>query len=340
MNRFRYRLISWLSSILPKRAEQSESTHVVSSWLQSPKPGTDEEWQVQLQKCREMGRVTNNPKETQGALQLLDKKESVVRLPLHLEPQRVAPNAILRSALFGVVRRGKRRFIDGNTPLLVSAWSGSSIKYFGMQLDQYDLDVWLQALHIMRQQDLSDTTGIHFTARSFLSAMGRKYSGNAAQILFSSLRRMVVCAVTIKVGPIEYTGSLIEEFVRHEPTGLYVIRLNPRLKTLFDAGNTKLDWVTRLSLPTDLSRWMHGYVLSHKATKSAPHRIGIKTIRDLSGSTTADLWKFKQLLRRAIDLLAELKAVTTWRFTEGDALEFVRPNPSLKELPNLLLSQP
>lgn len=337
----RHRLVSWLSSLWPdylKRAEQQENAPVVSFWLQPPrpKPGTEEEWQAQLRECRERGKAANDSKETKMAVLPLNESSPAASLPFWPEPQRVAPNAILRSALFGVVKRGKRRFVEGKTPLLVSAWSGSSIKYFGQQLDQYDLDVWLQALHLARQQDLSDAKGIRFTARSFLTSIGRRYSGDAARVLFGSLRRMVACAVTIKVGSTRYTGSLIQDFVEDEPTEGYLLRLNPRLRALFDTGSTKLDWATRLTLPTDLSRWMHGYVLSHRATKSAPHRIGISALRDLSGSVSATLRTFRQPLRRAMNLLAEARVVTTWRVTKGDALEFVRPDTSGRDHPDAL----
>jgi hypothetical protein len=339
MNHPKHRIVSWLSSVLPerlKRTEQEESTPDVSSWLKSSKLGTDEEWQSKLQKCRERGKVANDSKEVQRAALLSNKEELAVQLPACPESQRIAPNAILRSAIFGVVKRGKRRFVEGKTPLAVSSWSGSSIKYFGQQLDQYDLDVWLQALHLARQQDLSDTKGIHFTARSFLKSMGRKYSGCAADTLFRSLQRMVGCAITVEIGDMLYMGSLIHGCTKDKATQTYVLRLNPKLRDLFDTGTTKMDWVTRQALPADLARWMHGYVLSHKATRLAPHRISIDALKGLSGADVAVLRDFKKPLRRAMRALTELKALVAWRFTEGDALEFVRPDPFMKEPPNLL----
>jgi hypothetical protein len=206
----------------------------------------------------------------------------------------------------------------------LEAWKGSSIRFKGEQLDQYDLDVWLQALHMARQQDLSGANGTRFTARSFLRAMGRRYSGKAARMLFKSLERMVACAVTIKVGDVRYVGSLVESFVQHEPSERYVLRLNPHLSALFGTGNTRMDWTTRLALSMDLARWMHGYVLSHQATAKAPHRIAVATLRDLSGSGTAALRNFRLKLRQAMNALAQMQVVAVWRLTDGDALEFVR----------------
>ncbi len=61
--------------------------------------------------------------------------------PVWPEAVRSAPNAILRSALFGIVRKGKRPVLDGVE--LVPAVKGVEIKVrSGVSLDQNDLDVW------------------------------------------------------------------------------------------------------------------------------------------------------------------------------------------------------
>jgi hypothetical protein len=257
-----------------------------------------------------------------AAMQNDDKpSSSVIQLPLWSEPERAIPNTVLRSALFGVVRRGHRKFINGET---LASWKDTSIRYKGEQLDQYDEDVWLQALHIARLQDLSDAHGIRFTSRSFLTAMGRQYSGAAAKALHASIERMIACAVSVKVEGFEYMGSLISECTVHEPTGRYVLRFNPRLKQLFDVGYTRLDWKTRRMLPTDLARWLHGYIQSHRATPTDPHRIGLSTLKKLSAVETS-LRDFRWRIRREMSALQQAGVVIAWRLTEGDALEFVRP---------------
>lgn len=256
------------------------------------------------------------------ALEAATKSEETVkwRMPDCPEPMRVIPSTILRSALFGVSRRGEREYVDDETMV---AWKGSSIRYTGKRLDQYDLDVWMQAVHLVQHQNTGSI--VYFTARGFLKAMGRKVSGYSVNTLFESLKRMVACAVTIKVGGINYTGSLIEMFAHDEHSDRYVGRLNPDLCRLFDTGHTRLHWETRLDLPTGLSRWLHGYVLSHQATKGAPHRIAVKTIYALTGSSAAALKKFREMLKHAMTSLEEASVVQGWRITDGDALEFVRP---------------
>lgn len=257
------------------------------------------------------------PENDSGEVQ---EAQALVQLPIWPEPERAAPSALLRSALFGVVRRGRRKQLKRE---LLASWKGSSIRYTGEQLDQYDEDVWLEALHLARVQDLSDENGVQFTARSFLKAMGRKYSGDAAVVLLNSFERMVANAVVVRIGDCEYVGSLIHSFVRHESSGRYILKLNPDLRKLFDAGYTRFNWKKRRALPTDLARWLYGYIHSHRATKSDPHRIGLSSLRALSGSNT-EMKGFRRSVRRAMADMEKAKVVSRWRITAGDALEFAR----------------
>lgn len=264
--------------------------------------------------------------DTPAAVAAMDNAEAGVEAPEGMQlpecpdTMRVIPSALLRSALFGIVRRGGRRHINGET---LTSWKGASIRYKGEQLDQYDLDVWLHVLHIVRAQSFA-VARANFTARGFLKSMGRKVSGASAKVLFGSLERMVACAVTVTLNGRSFTGSLVEEIYREGEK--YVVRLNPKLCRLFDSGYTRLSWDTRLALPTDLSRWLHGYVLSHQAALASPHRIAIKTLCALTGSSASTLRKFRQTLKQAMTSLETSNVVWRWRITEGDALEFVRPS--------------
>jgi len=241
------------------------------------------------------------------------------KMPKCAGPMRAAPSAILRSSLFGLIHRGEREYCNDES---VAAWKGSSICYTGKRLDQYDLDVWMQAIHLGQQQETGNV--IHFTTRGFLKSMGRKCSGYSINILFESLKRMVACAVTINVDGISYTGSLVEMFAHDKQSNRYVVRLNPELCQVFDTGHTRISWETRLELPLGLSRWLHGYILSHQATKNAPHRITVKSLCTLTGSSAAALKKFREMLRRSMTALEKAHVVQKWCITDSDALEFVR----------------
>jgi hypothetical protein len=249
------------------------------------------------------------------------KPAPVVRLPLWPAELRTCPSCVLRSALFGVVRRGRRSYLERQ---IIAAWANTTIRYSGMRLDQADLDVWLAALHITRESGLG--AQVRTSIGAMLKAMGRTQDGRAYEDFNNTIVRLTGCVVEITANRKTYGGSLIESFERDEDTGRYVLYLNPRLVVLFeDEAFALIDWEQRHGLRRDLSKWLHGYILSHKAAPREPHRIGLEKLRDLCGSETGELKKFRQQIREAMAELQEASIVTRWKITSGDALEFVRP---------------
>ncbi|AGR71126.1 trfA family protein [Burkholderia pseudomallei MSHR303] len=87
------------------------------------------------------------------------------QLPLWPEPMRGVPNGVLRSALFGAIKRGKRRYMERES---IACVSGVSIVYTGPRLDQSDLDVWEGALHLARVAKLGNR--IDFTEKIFFAS--------------------------------------------------------------------------------------------------------------------------------------------------------------------------
>ena len=244
----------------------------------------------------------------------------VVRLPLWPEELRTCPSCVLRSALFGVVRRGRRQYLQNQT---VAAWADTTLRYTGIRLDQADLDVWLTALHLSREQGLG--ARVVCSERAFLRALGR--STKNVEWLRISLERLTACVVKITRQRRTYWGSLIEKGCRDEATGEFVIVLNPELAMLFeDDDYTRIEWEIRRGLGMDLAKWLHGYIASHRATPRNPHRIGLERLRVLCGSETDELRFFRRDVRNAMQELQAAGVVTAWRITPGDALEVVRPN--------------
>ena len=249
------------------------------------------------------------------------KPAKIVRLPLWPAELRTCPSCVLRSALFGVVRRGRRSYLERQ---IIAAWANTTIRYTGMRLDQADLDVWLAALHLTRESGLG--APVRTSIGAMLKAMGRTQDGRAYEDFNNTIVRLTGCVVEITANRKTYGGSLIESFERDEDTGRYVLYLNPRLVVLFeDEAFALIDWEQRHGLRRDLSKWLHGYILSHRATPREPHRIGLEKLRDLCGSETGELWKFRQQVREAMAELQKTNIVTRWKITSGDALEFVRP---------------
>ena len=250
------------------------------------------------------------------------KPAQVVRLPIWPAELRACPSCVLRSALFGVVQRGRRKALEG---AILATWEGVTLRYTGWRLDQADLDVWLAALHLAREHHLG--VRVPMTINAMLRTMGRPTDGRSHDWFKSAIRRLTACAVEITRQRRTYWGSLIEKGCRDEATGEFVIVLNPELAVLFeDDDYTRIEWEIRRSLGMDLAKWLHGYIASHRATAQNPHRIGLERLRALCGSDYERLRDFRDDVRKAMDQLQAAGVVTTWRITPGDALEVVRPN--------------
>lgn len=231
---------------------------------------------------------------------------------------RGVPSAILRSALFGVVRRGKRPFLENSE---IAAWPGVRIQYNGQRLDQADLDVWMQAIHLSKKgEGLGDKVGI--SLYSFLKGIGRNTGKSDRDWLKSSLTRLISCAVTVDVHGVVYSGNLVREYFYDSKTTQYFISVNPRLAPFFNDHYTRLSTQIRIELKGDLARWLHGYICSHRATYAQPHRIGVERLKELCGSER-ETRKFQYDLAKHIEDLVN-KNVLAFGEIEKGVFKFVR----------------
>ena len=146
---------------------------------------------------------------------------NVVQLPLWPEPVRAVPNGFLRSALFGAIAKGKRRYIDGEQ---LAALDGIEIRYTGQRLDQGDLDVWESVLHAVRLQELGSQCRL--TSYALLKLMGKTDTGKNRVTLNKRITRLVATALTVKQGRYSYIGSLIAGAAKDEETQEWVIELD------------------------------------------------------------------------------------------------------------------
>ena len=233
----------------------------------------------------------------------------VVQLPLWPEPARGVPNDALRSALFAAIHRD-REYVEDR---LIVAVDGTSIRYTGRQLEQSDLDVWEQVLHLARQHSLG--TFCHFKGGAFLKAIGRCGGKTNYKWLAGALLRLTACAVVIKRRGCIHGRGLIASFDIDEHTGLYRVSVDPDMAKLYAAGWTAIDWEQRQELRgKPLALWLHGYYATH----AKPLPVKVETLRNLSGSKTAALFKFRQQLRKALGELKAIGAIASWQIDAAD----------------------
>jgi hypothetical protein len=223
---------------------------------------------------------------------------NVTRLPLWPDPVRGVPNGMLRSALFGAIRKGPRRYLEGEK---MAAQEGIEIRYTGPRLDQGDLDVWSCVLHIARTQALGDRC--HFTAYALLKMLGKTDSGKNRNTLHKRLLRLKANGLELQQGRYTYIGSLIDEVYRDEETHEYVVILNAKLRPLFERDQfTQLEWAVRRELDGQpLAQWLHGYYSSH----AKPYPVGVEKLRELCGSEAVRLDHYRQDLKKALAAVTE-----------------------------------
>ena len=188
----------------------------------------------------------------------------VVQLPLWPEPVRAVPNGFLRSALFGAIAKGKRRYIDGEQ---LAALDGIEIRYTGQRLDQGDLDVWESVLHAVRLQELGSQCRL--TSYGLLKLMGKTDTGKNRATLHKRITRLRAGTVELKQGRYVYIGGLIGEAFKDEETQEWVIELNPKLRALYGGDQfTQVDWGVRHALDgRQLAQWLHGFYANPRSAQ-------------------------------------------------------------------------
>lgn len=234
----------------------------------------------------------------------------VIPLPVWPETVRGVPNGVLRSALFGAIRKGRRPYL---TRQVLAAQDGITILYTGPRLNQNHLDVWEQCLHLARIQGLG--CSIRFSAHGFLKAIGRKTDGRSHEWLKNMLAELASAVPELKEGRHAYFGPLLRNGARDEETGQYVIELNPEIVKLYGRdGWTQIEWDQRQILKgLPLAQWLHGFYSTH----AEPYAMKVETLHRLCGSETGEMFHFRAELREALGHLARA-AGWTWTIDQND----------------------
>lgn len=237
---------------------------------------------------------------------------------------RGVPNAALRGALFSI---NQERELAKKRQKLATV-EGYQIVFKGERYNQRDLDLWEMLLHIGRQQ----TYGKHieFIASDLLKALGRPTGGTDYEELKEDISRLMggVVEITFTDTKETFIGSLIHNAYREETTQRYAIVFDEKMRKLYDAGYTHVDWEQRRKLKgNSLAQWLHGFYATH----AAPLRYKVETIRELCGSTTERLTDFRKALRVSLEKLKGAGAITSWSIDAKSDLVTVRRKASVSQ---------
>ncbi len=235
----------------------------------------------------------------------------------------VAPAFILRSSVFSVFEKGKRKnFIEKK----LAAWGDTSITYTGNQLGQRELDVYLALIDLQKNLNIGDELKI--TEYRLLKILGLKAGGGNSKVLKRSLVMLTANCLEVKIGDIEYYGPLLLGGSRDTSTGELCVILHPEMAKLFGnkdlGGGVWQDKEQRRKLKSSLSKWLLGYINSHTSSLKEPHRVGLDKIRALSGSAQKNPRAFKQKVLNALKELQAVGALKDYGFSTKGVLEVIK----------------
>jgi len=225
------------------------------------------------------------------------EKNKLINLPVEAKETRAAPNSLIRSALFGIVERGKRADLKD---AVIAAQNGYELTYTGERLDQTDFDVWLAIKHLCFPYPLG--TEITITAPELLKVLQRKDGKATRKWLIKSLKRMTECSVGIRTEKQWFIGHIIEHCKWDEDNYVFAVSLSNKTAHLFeDKSYTLLNAADRNKLGKELTRWLHAYWASHNE---------IYPIKDTKLQTLCGSKASKDQFRRALRLsLKELENI-------------------------------
>ena len=241
----------------------------------------------------------------------------IYQFPFWGDPQRGVPNEFARSALFSARKGTGKEYLE-RVPIF--SQQGFTVTYSGPRLTQDHLDVFEGIMHLARETPEGNT--VYFTARGLLRLIGRKTSGRDHERLLRTLEQLTTTAVSIKRddGAL-YWGSLLPEGAAKPENGQYAVVVNRQLIKLFKRGFTVIEWQQRKALTRrPLAQALHVWLYSH----DKPYPVTVQYLRDITGSQTKELWKFRQSLKVALNALKAIGVLVDWYIDGADKVHFVK----------------
>ena len=243
-----------------------------------------------------------------------------IQLPIWSDQKRGTPNSFLRSALFSAIHSKDRVYLEG---VKVASQDGITVVYTGQQLNQEDLTLWDQLVHLTKEHPLGHVCT--FTAHSLLKSLDMNTGGQEHRRLHKGITRLTACAVEITHEGRTYFGPLIKSGIKEELTSHYTIELNRELIRLYGESQwTGLDWKQRKELRRKpLAQSLHAYYSTHRN----PYPVKFSTLQRLTGSRNEQAAGFKRHCCTALDELVNIAFLDSYSI-EGDVVAVVRRHRS------------
>lgn len=232
-------------------------------------------------------------------------------MPYWPDEVRGYPNVLARSALFRVAdKRAERAFLKDIEVFNVGK---SRVVYRGLELRQDDADVFLQLIHLAKNQHVG--APISFTKYAMTKMLKWSQCTSSNDRLKETILRLTSCLLVVESEEGGFSGRLIDQFVWHNDktnteNPSWQILLDPKILSMFSwASYSRIEWEMRMQL-SPLEKWLHAYYSSHKK----PLPIKISTLQQCCGSTSKSVHSFKQKLSKAMEKLEEVGFVSSYGY--------------------------
>ena len=225
----------------------------------------------------------------------------------HVHP---LPNAFIRSALFPARDQKQARPMLDNQRIF--SLGEFEVFFTGPRFDQGDLDV-LAAI-FARGRPVALGSEFRFVAHEVLRELGKQPGGLEYKWLRDAVLRLSAGQIQFRSNRRVFWGSIIEGGVG-EHTSDYVVRLNPKLSSLFGYDMwSQVDREQRRALGRNgTAKALHCYYSSH----AEPHPHKYETLAGLTGLSSPHLDRLKRTLIRAHEALAHPKCGFLADFNAG-----------------------
>ena len=244
-------------------------------------------------------------------------------LPEMFEDKRAIPNSFLRGALFGMVRKGRRKLV-GEEPIFTM--SHYDLSFTGFELDQNDLEVWDTLMYLAKERCIDSE--LRITLYDLCQQLRLKDNNINREAVIKRIERLKIGTVKIKTANKTYFGSLIDDgYIDTSEDGKLVIRYNKKLAPLFVEDYTFVSADIRHLLgDSQLARWLYSFYESHEN----PIPLAINFIQKLCRSESQSK-EFKRLIVKSLNEVKKAKISVNpkskWDF-------HITPDNSLQIFPN------
>jgi hypothetical protein len=232
-------------------------------------------------------------------------------LPEIFEEKRIIPNCFLRGALFGMVRKGKRKLVENQSIFSMSQYE---VFFSGSELDQNDLAVWDTLIYLAKERNIENE--LRVTLYDLCQQMRLTNTSQNREALIKRIERLKFCMVKIQTGSKLFFGNLINNgYIDKNGDGKLVIEYNKKLASLFsDNDYTVINLGIRHLLgDNQLARWLYNFYESH----NQPLHFAIDLIKKLCRSESEPK-EFRRLLKNALEMIKKAylstNAKSKWNF--------------------------